>query len=189
MSKYNNIFDHPNPFQGDPRSFKLTLRDLLTMSAGIDWNETDYSDENSNNCIVMERSDDWVEYVLGQGMVEQSGVVFNYNSGTSMLLDQILFKATGKRADEYGRERLFGPLGIDDFYWKITPTGIIDTEGGLFLSPRSLVRIGELYASDSVWNGKRILPEAWVQASFTPAIEVGRDGTFIRVRLLCLWNT
>ncbi len=172
-------FNHPNPFQGDPRSFKLTLHDLLTMSAGIDWNESDYSDASSNDCVIMEHSDDWVTYVLDQGMVEQSGVVFNYNSGISVLLDQILFSATGSHADAYARKHLFGPLGIDDFFWKTTPTGTVDTEGGLYLSPRSLARIGELYANDGVWNGERIFQEGWVQDSFSPAISVGRGGDWM----------
>jgi CubicO group peptidase (beta-lactamase class C family) len=171
----NRFFDHPNPFQGDPRGQIITLRDLLTMSAGIDWNEADYGAE-TNDCTIMEGSDDWVQYVLDQGISEEPGALFNYNSGISVLLDQILFTATGKHADTFGQEYLFGPLDIE-FYWKITPTGVVDTEGGLYLSPRGLARIGQLYANDGVWQGQRILPEGWVDASFAPAIDVpGPDG-------------
>ena len=53
-----------------------------------------------------------------------------YNSGVTVMLAHILWKATGKHADAYAVEHLFGPLGIESFYWKKTPTGLIDTEGG-----------------------------------------------------------
>ncbi|MET0621101.1 MAG: serine hydrolase, partial [Thermoanaerobaculia bacterium] len=57
------------------------------------------------------------------------------------------------------------PLGISRFYWKKTPTGHPDTEGGLYLTPRDLAKIGYLYMKDGVWEGRRILPEGWAAAS------------------------
>ena len=174
----DQYFDHPNPFQGDPRATGMTLEDLLTMSAGIDWDEENYS-ADGNDCIIMEHSQDWVDYVLNKGMAVERSEVFNYNSGISVLLDQVLWKATGLHADRYAEEYFFGPLGIDEYYWKTTPTGIVDTEGGLYLTPRSLARIGELYAADGVWNGQRIFPEGWVESSFAPSIPVGEDSPWL----------
>jgi CubicO group peptidase (beta-lactamase class C family) len=89
-----------------------------------------------------------------------------------VLLAEILFRATGLHADEYARRRLFEPIGIDRFYWKKTPTGIADTEGGLYLRARDLARLGYLYLNDGVWDGRRILPEGWVAATMEPAVEV-----------------
>ena len=57
-----------------------------------------------------------------------------YNSGGSQLLSGIIRHATGRFIDDYAREHLFAPLGITDFYWKKTPTGHPDTEGGLYLT-------------------------------------------------------
>jgi len=149
----------------DPRRDRMTIADILTMRTGIRWDEesTDYTDPR-NNCAAMEATEDWVRYVLEQPMAEEPGRVFVYNSGATELLSYLLQKTTGKAADEYARERLFAPLGIDS-YWKRTPKGLADTEGGLYLSPRDLAKIGFLYLHDGIWDGRRILPADWVRDS------------------------
>jgi CubicO group peptidase (beta-lactamase class C family) len=156
----------------DPLGFRerMTLADVLTMRTGIRWDEETaaYTDP-ANNCAAMEGTEDWVRYVLEQPMAEAPGKTFVYNSGATELLSYLITKATGKPADEYAKEHLFAPLGITDFYWKRTPKGLSDTEGGLYLAPRDLAKIGELYSKDGVWNGKRLLPEGWVKASTAPA--------------------
>lgn len=60
------------------------------------------------------------------------------------------------------------PSGIDDFYWKVTPTRVTDTEGGLYLEPQDLARIGYLFLHDGVWNEKRILAKGWVAEATAP---------------------
>jgi len=149
----------------EPRRDRMTIADILTMRTGIRWDEesTDYTDPR-NNCAVMEASDDWVRYVLEQPMAADPGTTFVYNSGATELLSYLLSKVAGKPADEYAKERLFAPLGIES-YWKRTPKGLADTEGGLYLSPRDLAKLGFLYLHDGVWDGRRILPEGWAAAS------------------------
>lgn len=144
----------------------MTLQDLLTMTSGIQWDETtvDYTNP-ANSCARMEASKDWVQFVLDQPMAAEPGKTFVYSSGVTELFSEILRKATGKHADTYAAEQLFAPLGISRFYWKKTPTGHPDMEGGLYLTPRDLAKLGDLYAKDGVWEGKRILPEGWVAAS------------------------
>lgn len=149
----------------DPLRDRMTLHDVLTMTTGIRWDEesTDYTDPR-NNCAVMEGKADWIRYVLEQPMAEEPGRKFVYNSGATELLSCLIRKTTGKEADDYAKERLFAPLGIE-FYWKRTPKGLADTEGGLYLSPRDLAKIGYLYLHGGLWDGRRILPEAWVRDS------------------------
>jgi CubicO group peptidase (beta-lactamase class C family) len=150
----------------DPRRDRWTLVHFLTMTAGIRWDESTvpYTD-SANSCARMEASKDWVQFVLDQPMAAEPGSTFVYSSGVTELLAQVLKKATGKHADAYAAEHLFGPLGISRFYWKHTPTGHPDTEGGLYLTPRDLAKIGYLYLKGGVWDGKRILPEGWVESS------------------------
>ncbi len=157
----------------DHRWHKITLRDLLTMTSGIEWDESSvpYTDPD-NTCAAMEARDDWIRFILDQPMRESPGERFEYNSGVTMLLAHILVQATGRQIDDYAREHLFGPLGIDDFYWKKTPTGLNDAEGGLYLKPADLARFGFLYAKDGVWNGRRILPAGWVAQTMNPATRV-----------------
>jgi CubicO group peptidase (beta-lactamase class C family) len=178
MGKFANLDVAALPlFEGfrtqnqDPRWRAITLRHLLTMTSGIAWDETtvDYTDPK-NSCAAMEGSENWVQFVLDQKMAAEPGKVFVYNSGVTELLGQILKKTTGKDPDDYAREHLFGPLGIEGWYWKKTPTGLSDTEGGLYLTARDLAKIGYLYLKDGVWEGERILPEGWVAEATAPAV-------------------
>ena len=168
------LLDSSAPFRGDPRAKKLTLRHLLTMTTGIAWNESDYLDEE-NDATLMELSSNWQQYVLDHSFRDEPGAVFNYNSGTSAMLDVVLFKTTGMHAEEYAKVHLFTPLGINSYYWKSSPDGLSDTEGGLYLSAQDLAQFGMLYASDGIWHGKRVLPKGWVRDSLTPAIAVGSE--------------
>jgi CubicO group peptidase (beta-lactamase class C family) len=160
----------------DARRDGMTIGDVLTMRTGIRWDEesTEYTDPR-NNCAVMESKDDWVGYVLEQPMVAGPGTTFVYNSGATVLLSYLIWKATGQPADDYAKEHLFAPLGIE-YFWKRTPKGLADTEGGLYLAPRDLAKIGLLYMKDGVWNGRRILPEGWARASTRAATSTNEKG-------------
>jgi CubicO group peptidase (beta-lactamase class C family) len=157
----------------DPRRSRWTLRHLLTMTAGNAWDETStgYSDPK-NSSAAMERSGDWIQFVLDQPMAEEPGRRFVYNSGATQLLAQVLRQATGRQADDYAAEELFKPLGITRHYWKRTPTGHPDTEGGLYLAATDVAKIGYLYLHDGQWEGRRILPEGWVKEATAAHVEV-----------------
>lgn len=148
----------------------MTLEDLLTMRSGIAWNEMISYDDPANSCLQLEDSDDWVQYVIDQPMREAPGTVFDYNSGVSVLLGKIVREATGVRIDEYARTRLFEPLGITDFHWKVTPRGEIDTEGGLYLAAPDLARIAEMVRLGGTWRGERVVSQAWIDACVRPVV-------------------
>jgi CubicO group peptidase (beta-lactamase class C family) len=159
---------------GDPRRASITIRHLLTMTAGIKWDESSVAYTHpANNCAAMERSDDWIQYVLDQPMAEAPGTTFVYNSGATQLLSYVLKRATRKEADAYAAEHLFGPLGIGQHYWKHAPKGLADTEGGLYLTPRDLAKFGYLYLKGGLWDGRRLLTPDWVAASVSPAVDSG----------------
>lgn len=151
----------------DPRLRTATIEDVLTMRSGIEWHEQDRPLGNANTTIQLEQSQDWLAFTLSQPMDSAPGTKWVYNSGGSMLLSGIVKTATGRFIDDYAREFLFEPLGIRDFHWKRTPTGHPDTEGGLYLSAEDLARIGLLYLRKGQWNGRQILPAAFVTAATT----------------------
>ncbi len=155
----------------DDRLETATLDDLLTMRLGIEWHEQDRPIGPENTTIQLEFSDDWVEFTLSQPMDSDPGERFNYNSGGSHLMSAILREATGQTVEVYAEEYLFRPLGIDTYHWKREPAGLPDTEGGLYLEAEDLARFGQLYLDDGVWNGERILPEGWVEASVTRYVD------------------
>jgi CubicO group peptidase (beta-lactamase class C family) len=151
----------------DPRLRRATLDDLLTMRSGIEWHEQDRPLDDTNTTIQLERSKDWIAFTLSQPMDAEPGAKWAYNSGGSQLMSGIIRTATGRFIDEYADEHLFRPIGIRSFYWKRTPTGHPDTEGGLYLSAPDLARIGYLYSRDGVWDGRRILPDGFVARATT----------------------
>jgi CubicO group peptidase (beta-lactamase class C family) len=159
----------------DERKRRITLRHLLTMTAGLEWNEDLPYNDPKNSCDVMESKHDWVEYVINQPMAAEPGKVFVYNSGATQLLSHIFKKATGKTVDEYAAEYLFQPLGIA-YHWKHSPTGLPDTEGGLYISSSSLAKIGFLFLKNGAWDGKQIVPADWVKVSVAPAVRVEDEG-------------
>ncbi len=148
-----------------------TLEDVLTMRTGIEWHETDRPMDDSNTTIQLERSPDWVQFTLNQPMEAAPGEKWVYNSGGSQLMAAILQKATGQRMDRFAEAHLFSPLGIEDYHWKITPAGLPDALGGLYLEAEDLAKIGYLYLRDGVWDGHRILPEGWVDAATTTHVQ------------------
>jgi len=165
-----SFFKAYDPDLSDPRKRAMTLEDMLTMRSGIEWNEMISYEDEENSCTQMEASDEWIRFVLDHPMGADPGTSWNYNSGVSVLLGKILQVATGQRIDEWARERLFEPIGITDFYWKITPDGEVDTEGGLYLSAHDLARIGYLFLREGMWDDRRVVSEDWVGASISPVV-------------------
>ena len=160
----------------DQRKAHITLRNVLTMSTGLQWNEAVAYDDPTNDAAVMEAKDDWVQYVIDRPMVAEPGTVFNYSSGVSELLAYVFKQETGQDVETYGEKVLFGPLGMKH-YWKRTPKGLPDTEGGLFLESSDLAKIGYLFLHDGQWAGDQIVSKDWVKQSLAPAFDTGEEGS------------
>lgn len=170
-----SFFDPATVANVDARKQRMTLRHLLTMTAGIDWEEdVPYADPR-NDALRMEASFDWVRYTIDRPMAVEPGTRFKYNSGATQLLSYVFRRATGQDIEEYAAKHLFAPLGIEHYFWKRSPSGLTDTEGGLYLTPRDLAKISLLYAREGVWEGQPIVSPEWVKQSLTPAIPVA-DG-------------
>jgi CubicO group peptidase (beta-lactamase class C family) len=154
----------------DGRKAAITLRDLLTMRGGIAWDEDSvpYTDPR-NDCAAMEARSDWVQFVLDKPMAAAPGSTYVYNSGITMLLAEILENLTGRKLAEYAEAELFKPLGIRAHYWKLTPTGLPDAEGGLYLAPRDLAKIARLYLDEGRVDGRQLVRPDWVRESLAPA--------------------
>ena len=168
-----HYFDEAKVKNVDARKRRMTLRDLLTMTSGFDWNEDLPYDDPNNPSDLMEAADDWVQFVIDRPMKDEPGKVFAYSSGATELLAHIFKQETGIDIEHYGRTHLFGPLGIRNYHWKRTPLGVVDTEGGLYLRAEDLAKIGQLYLNDGIWHGQRVLSSDWIKESLTPRIDAG----------------
>ncbi len=173
------IFDFFPEYTAQDTGLKsqITIKDLLTMTAGFQWDEDTYGSPQ-NNETKMEEAQDPVGYVLSQPMAFAPGKVWRYNGGATQLLASIIQKATGKSISTFAGEYLFSPLGITRFEWtKYSADGIPAAASGLRLLPRDLLKFGLLYMNDGKWNSKQIITAGWINESFTQYFPVDTSGT------------
>jgi CubicO group peptidase (beta-lactamase class C family) len=148
--------------------YEITLKDLLTMTAGIEWLGSDSHiplSDPRNDASRLYHSYDPIKYTLEKQLIEQPGSRYNYSTGVSTVLGEIIKEASGLKPDEFAAKFLFDPLGIQDHKWFIYPNGTIDTGGGLFLRSRDMAKIGYMMLKKGKWNGNQIVSEEWVNES------------------------
>ena len=159
-----------------PELRKITIEDALTMRLGFKWRE---DGPQPTTEIEMLHQADRYRFTLSQPIEVEPGTVFNYNGGGTTLLGRIIARGTGMSIADYGEEKLFGPLGIDDFEWVVDYFGVPYGHGGLRFRPRDLAKLGQLILNDGVWDGRQIVPPDWLAASF----KGGMQHRAVRVRL------
>lgn len=140
---------------------RITIRHLLTMSSGMPWSE---NPPGTGDIYYLFRVSDPVYYLLNKPLETTPGT-FHYNSGSTNLLAEIIYRKTNLNLRQFADENLFTPLGIDTFDWKTIRGEHIFASGGLFLTPRSMAKIGQLCLNKGLWNGKRIVSEEWIDES------------------------
>jgi CubicO group peptidase (beta-lactamase class C family) len=154
----------PNP---DPRKEKITLEDVLTMTSGLGWEETD------RTFAQLYAQYDWLGYVLGKEMVVDPGSRFSYCSGCSHILSAVLLETTGMNPLDFARENLFAPLGITDVRWETDREGLPIGGWGLELTTRDMAKLGILYLERGSWNGQQIVPAEWIDAAVEYKVDAG----------------
>ncbi len=157
------LFDFISPkyqYTKDPEKAKITIKDLLTMSSGLDVNglaEEGYYQESTN----------WLKTVLESPMVHDAGTYTDYGSANPFLLGVIMDERLEMSLGKYMDQKLFEPLGIKNY---INQTDDTETTpyfgGGMHLTPRDMLKFGQLYLNNGLWNGRQIISEEWVNDSF-----------------------
>jgi len=145
-------------FFNDERS-EVTIRDLLDMTSGLEYPEN----EHENMFFLY----DQLEYAQQIGMEKEPGTLFEYNNVNSMLLGDILQKATGQRADELLVERIFSKIGINDFTLWRDGAGNVLTYCCIDMSARDYSKFGLLFSRNGNWDGEEIISKDYVDKTFT----------------------
>lgn len=130
----------------------ITIRHLLSMSAGVAFNETGAVTEN-----------DWVKSFLESNVKFEPGTKFLYNSMNSYMLSAIVKEVTGKGVFDILKEKIFTPLGINKIYWEKCPKGIEKGGWGLYMCPEDMAKIGQLLLQKGNWKGKQLISKEWIE--------------------------
>jgi CubicO group peptidase (beta-lactamase class C family) len=157
----------------DPARAQLTIRHVLTMTMGTDWDETTvpYTDP-SNSEIAMEFAPDRYRFVLSRPVVTEPGRRWSYSGGATALLGRLIARGSGTSLHSFARTRLFDPLGIGPTEWIKGRDGIESAASGLRMTPRDLARIGRLVLGGGTLGGRRIVDADWVASCVTPALQI-----------------
>jgi CubicO group peptidase (beta-lactamase class C family) len=152
----------------------ITLAHLLHMASGLAWSETASTyGTNANDETRLWWDAKPARYILDRPLVATPGTTWNYNGGHTVLLAEVLEQRSGRKLIDLARTELFNPLGITSWEWRSGQHGKPLAYAGLRLTPRDLLRLGQLMLSNGIWQGRIVVPAAWVAATLQPGISIG----------------
>lgn len=147
----------------------LTIKDLLTMSAGVDWDEA-YNSPFSKTTKGYYGNDLW-GLTETEKLIEKPGIKFNYQSGATQILGFLLQKATKKTLSEYASERIWTPIHAEeDALWSLDRKDGMEKAFCCFNSnARDFARLGQLVLNQGSWEGDQLIDSSYIQSATAPA--------------------
>ncbi len=143
----------------DPRKNEITIRQMLEMRAGYPW------EESTGGLFDMLYRGFRPSLLADVPLVRDPGTDFDYSNLSAHLLGVIVARATGSDLLSFARENLFGPVGIQPGEWIKDWEGYYNGHADLYLTARDMAKFGLLYLNKGRWEGRKIVPEAWVRDS------------------------
>lgn len=151
----------------DERKKRMTVESLLTMTSGLAGDDNEDTSPGSEDHMQNQQSQpDWYKYALDLRMAnEPGGEKAVYCSPAINLLGGIVRNTTGVWLPEYFYKYFAEPLDIGLYHLNLMPSGDGYVGGGAYLRPRDQLKLGQLYLSGGIWNGKRLLSKSWADSS------------------------
>ena len=177
---FYDLFNYGAYDNWDPRKAEMTLQDALTMRLGLEWDEWSRPYTSiANDLVRLENNNrDWAKALLDLPMTSDPGTVYAYNTAATIAIGQALENATGIPMEDFANQYLFYPMQIDSAAWWKSPTGLPVGGSGLFLKTRDMLKFGQLFMDDGVWDGQQLVSVAWVADSVTRHVDVSSWATF-----------
>lgn len=153
----------------DPDGDAITLRHLLTHTAGFKWNE-------DTEWYLWVNNSDPARFILNRPVITTPGSRFVYSTAAVHLLSVIVAEATGMDTEAFAEEVLFQPLGISDHRWDRDRQGRAFGGHGLQLTTEDMAKLGLVLQGHGLYHGARVASDSWVRQS--SSIQVPLDGSF-----------
>ena len=163
------FFPDQAPAEPSKNLREMRVRDLLIMSTGHD-------DKDLRNMASLDAPNGTKNF-LNLPVAHKPGTHFLYNTPATYMLSAIVQKTTGEKVVDYLRPRLFEPLGIENPRWEESPEGISLGGYGLSVRTEDIARFGLLYLHKGEWQGKQLLPAAWVAKATSRQTSTGSNPT------------
>jgi CubicO group peptidase (beta-lactamase class C family) len=142
---------------------EVRLRHLLTMSSGLHY------DFKPKDDPIYYGAPDRLQLAAGTRQKETPGRSFEYTDINPVITAAMLSAGAGMPIEQYAQRKLFEPLGMRNAAWeRADATGLVSSGWGLRLRPMDMAKIGQLVLDQGRWQGRQIVPQAWVQQMTTP---------------------
>jgi CubicO group peptidase (beta-lactamase class C family) len=145
----------------DARKRAITIEDLLTMRSGLE-------STSGRGYGAWVQSVNWVNYALNRPLVDNPGTRVEYSTGNSHLLSAIVTKASRTSTWQFAQDHLARPLGFSLPRWPQDPQGIYFGGNDMLMTPRQMIRFGELYLNGGRVGDRQLLPGSWIDQSKVP---------------------
>jgi CubicO group peptidase (beta-lactamase class C family) len=154
------FFPEDAPAEPSANLRAMRVRDLLRMNTGHQTEAQLFREEPG---IAQDLA--WTKKFFAHPVPFKPGTHFLYNSPATYMLSAIVQKTTGMTVLDYLRPRLFEPLGFENPTWATSPQGISAGAYGLMARTEEIARFGQLYLQKGIWNGRQLVPAAWVEVA------------------------
>jgi len=162
--KIVDLFPDMTPQNPSEYLKEVSIESLLMMGCG-------HSYDPSGQIMGSDSEEPWVKQFMEIPVEHKPCTYFWYNTVGTYMLSAAVQKVTGKKVVDYLQDKLFDPLSIEHPKWDESPQGVSKGGTGLYLKTEDLAKTGQCLLQGGKWNGKRIIPEAWVKAMTTKHIE------------------
>jgi CubicO group peptidase (beta-lactamase class C family) len=155
----------------DPRKGRITLANLMTHSSGLDCDDNGNTTGSEDKMQSQRVQPDYWKYMLDLPMANDPGRYYWYCSGGMNLMGAALTAATRTWLPDLFDRTIARPLQFGRYYYNLAPNLEGYLGGGVFMRPRDLLKVGQLYLNGGVWNDRRIVSQSWVATSTAKQFE------------------